>query len=620
MTTNEFVPNPDFHPIDTEEQVTTSQVSDQITEAAAEPNEASSVVESVQDESIAEVEVDSENEAEEIDEVDDTDETEEESAEFDPAAYDEPALEDNVEESVFVARVNKYKKGSIEWIREEHEIVTEHLSHVQEDFDKFTRILKLENATVRSNKYMLKQKSEELKDLLDAQDSLNSWIAERQNTYAWQLLDALNKQRIRIVEFEAEVQAWCDKPTEELYEASLKHHKKFKRKLKWGIGGILLSFSIGAIVNIILGFFGIDWIFKILSLVMSLIGIGNPFAAVPSIIGGLSVFTWITALTTYFRSYLKFRRQLEEQVLEARFYLRAVKELSSQKGKISALHAQVQDYLVFMAEVLHKPWNVDQKWLTYETSTINSETLPASLVVAKPLETGVYREVTKHAIEEFTSKNWRTHQLETLFAEYEKLYLMSTNSLESRVNSDPIIREKIKSDLETSEILTLVGDSMVLNLAKHLQKSVLPKELGFYVGSIKPDALASLDLSSGIFSDEEQELNWHNFVTSILGQASAWSNLAYSIRGLEDKLAQSNSIRSFALIPDRLRQDVLKPVEAVPVKKDENSGVEVVIRVDVSSWLDPEKVALLNAASTPRPSQSVQPVTDIYRPDVTIRG
>jgi hypothetical protein len=104
-----------------------------------------------------------------------------------------------------------------------------------------------------------------------------------------------------------------------------------------------------------------------------------------------------------------------------------------------------------------------------------------------------------------------------------------------------------------------------------------------------------------------------------LGQGSAWSNLAYSIRGLEDKLAQSNSIRSFALIPDRLRQEVLSPVEAVPVKKDENSGVEVVIRVDVSSWLDPEKVALLNA-STVQPSQSVQPITDVYRPDVTIRG
>jgi hypothetical protein len=216
MTTNEFVPNPDFHPTDTEEQITTPQVSDQIAEEAAEPNQAGSVVESIQDDSIADIEVDSDNEAEEIDEVDDTGETEEESSDFDPAAYDEPALEDNVEESVFVARVNKYKKGSIEWIREEHEIVTEHLSHVQEDFDKFTRILKLENATVRSNKYMLKQKSEELKDLLDAQESLNSWIAERQNTYAWQLLDALNKQRIRIVEFEAEVQAWCDKPTEEL--------------------------------------------------------------------------------------------------------------------------------------------------------------------------------------------------------------------------------------------------------------------------------------------------------------------------------------------------------------------------------------------------------------------
>jgi len=293
--------------------------------------------------------------------------------------------------------------------------------------------------------------------------------------------------------------------------------------------------------------------------------------------------------------------------------------LSSQKSKISALHGQVQDYLAFMAEVLHKPWKIKNQWLDYETSSMNPDLLPASLVVAKPLETGVYREVTKRAIEEFASTNWRSVQIETLFAEYEKLYLMSENSIEARVNADPNIRAKMKNDIENTDVLSGVGDTLVLRLAKHLQQTVLPKELGFHVGSVKLDPLASLDLSAGIFTDAEEELNWHGFVTSILGQASAWSNLAYSIRGLEDKLPQSNTIRSYALIPDRLREDVLSPVEAVAVKKDDGSGVEVVIRVDVSSWLDPEKVALLNTPTT-KPMNSIQPITDTHRPDVAIRG
>jgi len=538
---------------------------------------------------------------------------------FNPAKYVEPPLEDNVVESVFAARFNKYKKGSIEWIREEHEIVSEHLGHVEEDFDKFSRILKLDIAIVRSAKVVLKERTAELTDLLDAQESLNNWIAERQNTYAWQLLDALNEQRNRIAEFETEVQAWCDKSTEELYKASLEHHKRFKRKLKWGFGGILLALSIGTIVNLILDALGLHWIFKILGVIAPLIGLSNPFACVPVIIAGLSVVTWISALATNFRSYLKFRKQLKEQVFEARFYLRAMKELSLQKNKIALLHGQVQDFLVFMAEILHKPWVVDEKWLSYETSSIDPEKLPASFVVAKPLESGVFNDVTKRAVEELCSSNWRTRQFETLVSEYETLYLMSPNSLEPRINTDPAIRQKLKTDMESSKILNIVGDSFVLQLAEHLQKNVLPKELGFYVGSIKPDPLSKIDLSRGIFSDGDQELNWHSFVTAILGQASGWSNLAYSVSGLEEKLYSSSSMRSFALIPDRLKQDVVTPVEAISVKKEDDSGVEVVIRVDVSNWLDPEKVALLKDRVALK-EENIRAIPEIDRPDVAIRG
>jgi len=539
-------------------------------------------------------------------------------APFDPSTYVEPPLEDNVEESVFVARPNQYKKGTIEWIREEHAIVSEHLEHVQEDFEKFSRILKLDHAMVHSAKVMVEESSAELTDLLNAQESLNDWIAERQNTYAWQLLDALNKQRTRIEEFEAEVKAWCDKPTEELYKVSLKHNKRFKRKLKLGLGGIIAAFSLGTIVNLILSALGLHLFASVIAFIATVLGIGNPFASVPIVIGGLSIVTWITALTTYFRDYLKFRRQLEEQVTEARFYLRAVKELSSQKSKISALHGQVQDYLVFMAEVLHKPWHVDEKWLNYQTSTINPEKLPASFQVAVPVESVVYRDVTKRAIEEFTSTNWRTRQFETLLAEYEKLYAMSASSLEPRINTDASIREKMRIDLEDSKILTSVGDNFVHELAKHLQKNTLPTELGFHVESIKPDSLAGLDLSTSILQDDEEKLNWHDFVTSILGQASGWSNLAYSIRGLEDKLPGSSSIRSFALIPERLSVDVQNPVEPVAVKKDDNSGVEVVVRVDVSSWIDPEKVKILNAPAAISATSAL--VINNDRPDVEIRG
>ena len=532
----------------------------------------------------------------------------------------EPSLEDNVVESAFVARSNGYKKGTIEWIREEHAIVTEHLSHAKEDYLKFSRILKLDHALVHSSKLMLKEASEDLEELTKAQESLNSWIHERQSTYAWQLLEALTSQRSRIDEFESEVKAWCEKPTEELYESSFKHKKKFKRKLKWGLGGIIAAFSIGTIVNLILSALGIHWFVSILALIAAIVGIGNPFASIPAIIGGLSIFTWIAALVTYFREYLKFRKQLEAQVLEARFYLRAAKELGLQKSKIAFLHSQVQDYLVFLAEVLHKPWKIQEKWLNYETSSVDSTKLPTSLQVATPIESNVYQEVIKKSIEDFASTNWRTRQFESLVKNYEKIYAMPDNSLSSRIYTDKNLRTKIQVDIGESEVLKSVGDDFVLELAKHLQQNTLPTELGFHVESIKKDSLGNLDLSSSILSDSEEKINWHDFVTAILGQACGWSNLAYSIRGLEDKLVGSNSVSSFALIPERLRADVSSPVEAVPVKKDDNAGIEVIVRVDVSGWIDPEKVKVLTPDDTySAPAQNSVPFEPVQS-DVEIRG
>ena len=466
---------------------------------------------------------------------------------------------------------------------------------------------------------MLAERTEELTALLGAQESLSSWIGERQNTYAWQLLEALHAQRQKVLDFESGVKSWCENPVDDLYETSIKHQKRFKRRLKIGFGGIILALTIGTITNFVLDYFHIHWIFKILAFVATLLGIGNPFASVPVIIGGLSVFTWLAALTSHFRSYVKFRRQLEKQVAEARYYLRAVKEIGSQKAKIASLHAQVQDYLEFMAEVLQKPWVINEKWLDYETTAIDSSKLPTSLVIAKPLESGIYQEVTKKVIEEFTSTNWRSRQFEILVREAEKLYLVGANTLEPRINSDSAIREKMKTDLESTELLDSVGSALVEDLANQLRNKFLPNQLGFHVGSVKPDALGSLDLSSSVFGSSEEDANWHTFVTSILGQASGWSNLAFSVSGLESRLAGSDSMKSFALIPERLREDVLAPIEAVPLRKNENSGVEVVVRVDVTSWLDPEKVNLLiNEPESKTAITTASP--ELHRPDVVVRG
>jgi hypothetical protein len=58
-------------------------------------------------------------------------------------------------------------------------------------------------------------------------------------------------------------------------------------------------------------------------------------------------------------------------------------------------------------------------------------------------------------------------------------------------------------------------------------------------------------------------------------------------------------MNSFALVPARLEKEVTNGVKAQVVDKNEATGVEVVIRIDLSEWVDPEMVNLLDDNSAP---------------------
>ena len=86
--------------------------------------------------------------------------------------------------------------------------------------------------------------------------------------------------------------------------------------------------------------------------------------------------------------------------------------------------------------------------------------------------------------------------------------------------------------------------------------------------------------------------------------------------GNSKNLAKGSDTQSFALVPARLEKQVYQGIKAQVVPKNEATGVEVVIRIDLSGWLDPEMVNLLddNSVGIVAPRQHV--VTAPVNPDV----
>ncbi len=529
--------------------------------------------------------------------------------------YEAPGeeLEDPVEvaEEPVIAS-NPFTKGTIEWIQEEERLSQDRLTKIEEELAKSKTILKLDIAMSKATKSAAKTKQEELDDYDDARDSLHSWIAERQGTYAWKLLEALKAERVKIEDLQKEIVGWIEKPTTEFYERTLDLKKTFIRRFRLGLIGIVVSLLIGTIVNLILNALGLGLLVNLLTF----LGFSNPFSWVPKVLGVGAGFSWIVALFGYFRGYYKWRKDLEREVASAKYYLKAVKRLAEQKPRILSLHAQMEEYLVLISEMLHKPWNIKDEWLSFETADLDYSKLPASLVVAKPKPTGVYSQVAKECLQTFLSSDWRNQQIEALFKQLEIVNQMPEGSMVRIFDADPKMRAKVLAALPESQVLSLVGDSFVKAQAKFLQTSVLPEQTGFFVDSIKPDPLAVLDFSENYFDEGGNDRDWNTFVSEILGEGAGWSGLAYSLTGNSKNLAKGSDTQSFALVPDRLAKQVYPGIKAQVVPKNEATGVEVVVRIDLSGWLDPQMVKLLDdnsvGISTPRQHVVEAPVN----PDV----
>jgi hypothetical protein len=349
----------------------------------------------------------------------------------------------------------------------------------------------------------------------------------------------------------------------------------------------MFSLLLGVIVNKILSALGLGWI----PMVLNFLGITNPIGIISQVIGFGAVFSWFFAFVFYFRDYSKWRRRLNKEIAEARFFLRAVAELSVEKGRLRFLHAEMRDFLALMAKLLHKPWSISDEWINYEGTNLDPTRLPKSMDVAVPREVGAFNDVKNRAMEYFIAQNWRDTQVSLLFDEYEKRNAMRSKSIVERIDHDSRLRKKLASEISTEDILRSVGDKIIQNLTEYVQREVLPNETSFNVDSIKPDDLAGLKMKSSLFDSAADLTSWQDFVAEILGPVGSWQQINFSSSGQLENLFDRKKIISYALVPERLSNGFIDEIKLQVVEKDDKSGIEVIVRVDVSTWIDGDKIS-----------------------------
>ena len=506
--------------------------------------------------------------------------------EIDEDLAEESELDQEIVLNPFERRKNRFKKGTLKWIKEENQIVSENVDFLEKEFGKLKNVLKVGIATYKSAKETNEEKEVHLDQFLSAQESLNEWISERRGTYAWQLLAALGREQEKLAAFEKDVSNWVDTQTQNLYEEARDNKKKFLRKFRFSFGGLLFSLVLGYLVNLALTALGLGWI----PLVLNFIGITNPISIISQVIGFGAVFSWFFAFVFYFRDYSRWRKRLNREVADARFYLKAVSELSVEKGRLRFLHEEMHEFLGLMAKLLHNPWFISEEWINYEGTSLDATKLPKSMDVAVPREVGAFNDVKTRALEYFISQNWRDNQIAILFEEYEKSNAMRASSISNRIDEDSRLRRKLRTDIASDQYLKRVGDRLIENLTEYVQREVLPEETRFNVDSIKPNELAGLKMKTSIFETSAELMKWEDFISEILGPVGSWQQINFSSSGQLENLFDRKKIVSYALIPERLDRSIIEEIKPHVVEKDDKSGVEVIVRVDVSNWIDGDKI------------------------------
>ena len=97
-------------------------------------------------------------------------------------------------------------------------------------------------------------------------------------------------------------------------------------------------------------------------------------------------------------------------------------------------------------------------------------------------------------------------------------------------------------------------------------------------------------MKTSIFETSAELMKWEDFVSEILGPVGPWQEINFSSSGQLENLFDRKKIDSYALIPERLDRSIIEEIKPHVVEKDDKSGVEVIVRVDVSNWIDGDKI------------------------------
>jgi hypothetical protein len=510
-------------------------------------------------------------------------------------------IQDSIESSISNQNINIEIQTISEKINELEESESTICDRIKLNEDKKkSSATKLNDLHLQTDELQLK-----IEELVSVREDLNQWREARQKSFAWRLIESLNKYEKTLAIDELTVKTF----SENAPEIDINFTSKIR---KW----ILRSIGLGLFLML-----GLGYLVEMLRKYSDLVSVSDPTNPANSIqvnsfdfelnnrLGldhiqlqfiffSIFVIYIFGIFLTYSRKTSEFRQIVAIESHKTKIMEKEIHAIKNARERIDSLHPQVPQILELLSLGLHKPWVISDKYQNFKGDLPDASKIPECLDIAVPTERStnkIFSKLVLQALNQLQIPGWR-----------EKAFQNSIQGLAQMAgfgDSDTALKEidqdqrrsgkrQLLINLENKEsVLISIGDKLVAEFAAEVQEKVLPFSHP-EVMSLRPDELAGLSLADSLVKIEDENVSqWEVKLAEIAGASAPWAPATYSSRG---QISAKHEVKpeSVLIATDRVCQYANKEVGQFSEIYPGTRPFEVSIRVDLSPWCHPEEIAI----------------------------
>jgi len=429
--------------------------------------------------------------------------------------------------------------------------------------------------------------------------ALHHWVSEQKESFLWKVLNRMNMNKAEVQGSLDGYQDFIGKLEIPAPGALATIRKRFHKRLmiNW-----LLVLAIGLL------FFYLPKIsenypqFSELSRFVNSESFPNRWQLFFIVIS-LFLITVISLLIQYYRDWSKFERNVTVSLWKLKEISKSVQHYREEQARLQVLYPQVRDWLEILGHALHKPWEIDEKWLISSMNDIHQDEYPFALRIAQAQENDVAsaKEIRRKTAERYLTRGWRSKVFEDQVIAAGELMGMDKDRLNVEIlDADialspggprAIVREKIK----TAELLKSVAKKQLIPLMKIVQIEAIPESRP-RVREYRSDILEAFK-SADFDLEMNNLLAWDEFLSISMGDSNKprtpISPLAFSESGIQ--VGHHDRAKTIFIAPNRLLSKVPGNETTFADSYGESTRLplDIVVRMDITGPLQQEDILIL---------------------------